>query len=186
MKKGILAILVVLLISLPSALCLAEEESETEEIFSSGEWDYYINDDGTATISGWAGDDVEVVIPEEIDGIQVTQIGNDAFVLCDSLTTITIPESVTQIGDSAFAYCGSLTDITIPASVTQIGDWAFAYCSSLTDITIPESVTQIGDSAFAFCSSLILIVERDSYAVQYAKDNGILYEYTDANDWLNS
>ena len=56
---------------------------------------------------------------------------------------------------------------------------------------VPASVTFIGKSAFkksAFMSreSLTLTVDRDSYALQYAKENGIDYTYTDALDWLNS
>ncbi|MCI6039301.1 MAG: leucine-rich repeat protein [Clostridiales bacterium] len=95
-----------------------------------------------------------------------------------------IPQGITSIGDAAFAGCDSLTDITIPDSVTTIGDSAFGLCDSLTSITLPDSVTSIGDSAFYGCNSLILTVGRDSYAKQYAVENGIQYTYPDANNWL--
>ena len=62
-----------------------------------------------------------------------------------------IPNSVTNIGDNAFWHCESLTNINIPNSVTNIGDRAFMYCKSLTNINIPNSVTNIGDCAFAEC-----------------------------------
>ena len=57
--------------------------------------------------------------------------------------------SVTSIGDEAFLHCLSLTSITIPNSVTSIGGYAFLYCSSLTSISIPNSVTSIGYKAFS-------------------------------------
>ena len=42
--------------------------------------------------------------------------------------------SLTAIGNYAFAYCDSLTSVTIPDSVTTIGEYAFYYCDSLTNI----------------------------------------------------
>ena len=84
----------------------------------------------------------------------VTYIGNDAFGCCESLTNINIPNSVTNIGDRAFRGCNSLTSINIPNSVTYIGNSAFGECESLTNINIPNSVTNIGDWAFERCESL--------------------------------
>ena len=85
----------------------------------------------------------------------VTSIGNSAFSMCDSPTSINIPDSVTTIGDKAFYRCHSLTNINIPNSVTSIGNEAFV-CCHLTNINIPNSVTSIGDRAF-WCSSLTSI-----------------------------
>ena len=84
----------------------------------------------------------------------VTSIGNSAFLDCTSLTSISIPDSVTSIGNSAFSDCTSLTSINIPDSVTSIGNSAFSDCTSLTSISIPDSVTSIEDYAFSGCSRL--------------------------------
>ena len=92
----------------------------------------------------------------------VTSIGSYAFNLCESLTSITIPDSVTSIGSYAFSSCKSLTNITIPDGVTSIGDAAFYGCESLTSITIPDSVTSIGKMAFYCCSSLTSVTIPDS------------------------
>lgn len=82
-------------------------------------------------------------------GVKV--IGNSAFLGCESLTNINIPNSVTNIGDGAFSGCNSLTSINIPNSVTYIGNSAFRECESLTNINIPNSVTNIGNNAFYCC-----------------------------------
>ena len=54
-------------------------------------------------------------------------ICDGAFCGCESLQSVTIPNSVTNIGDEAFGWCKSLQSITIPNSVTKIGNYAFFY-----------------------------------------------------------
>ncbi|WP_144318975.1 leucine-rich repeat domain-containing protein, partial [Flavobacterium psychrophilum] len=67
----------------------------------------------------------------------VTAIGESAFVHCNNLTSVTIPNSVTTIGDYVFGDCFGLTSVTIPNSVITINRGAFAGCSGLTSVTIP-------------------------------------------------
>ena len=92
----------------------------------------------------------------------VTNIGEDAFSGCASLTSINIPEGVTNIGDGAFSGCSSLESITLPSSVKTMGNTIFANCSSLESINIPEGVTSIGERAFYFCDSLTSITIPNS------------------------
>ena len=65
-----------------------------------------------------------------------------------------IPKSIISIGDNAFLGCTGLTSVSIPNSVTAIGDYAFDGCYGLTSVTIPNSVTFIGSEAFYGCSGL--------------------------------
>ena len=106
--------------------------------------------------------DTDIVIPSTYNGLPVTSIGEEAFSLCQSLTSIEIPDSVTSIGSRAFFYCSSLKSVVIGDSVTSIGYDAFFRCSSLTSIEIPDSVTSIGDYAFLDCSSLTIYCEATS------------------------
>ena len=92
----------------------------------------------------------------------VTTIGDETFVSCYSLTSVTIGDSVTTIGEGAFADCTSLTSVNIPDSVTTIGDLAFYYCTSLTSVNIGNSVTRIGYCAFHSCTSLTSVTIGDS------------------------
>ena len=141
--------------------------------FQSGDLYYNITSDSTVAVtyqeyyssSNYASI-YTVTVPETVTyygtTYSVTSIGDEAFLYCRSLTSITIPNSVTSIGDEAFSYCSSLTSITIPNSVTSIGSSAFSYCSSLTSVTIGESVTSIGERAFQDCRSLTSITIPNS------------------------
>ena len=147
MKKKLIAGIALLLICMYPVSCFAREETETE-VFHSGEWEYLMNEDGTVTISHWSGEAESLVIPGELDGRQVTVIGDGAFITCTGLKEVTIPDSVAQIGKSAFYECSGLVSVSIPGSVAQIGDHAFCLCTALKDMSIPDSVTRIGKMAF--------------------------------------
>ncbi len=86
-------------------------------------------------------DKVRIPSEGEFEGrtYPVTEISQDAFCSCDSLTSINIPDSVTEIGEKAFLFCSGLTSISIPDSVTMIGSWAFEGCSNLRKIIISDA-----------------------------------------------
>ena len=115
---------------------VADEERKT---FTSGDYQYALLDDGTVEIAGYKGSADLLAIPAELDGKAVTSIGDCAFYLCSSLTSVSIPNSVTAIGDYAFCSCSSLTFVSIPDSVEQIGTNPFVACSALKTISVsPE------------------------------------------------
>ena len=74
---------------------------------SSGKYLYNINDDGTAVIVGYTGWDLSLVIPDRLKGHPVVSIGEEAFSDRDTLTVVTIPDSITSIDHAAFSDCDS-------------------------------------------------------------------------------
>ena len=111
-----------------------------------------------------------VDIPEFINSMLVTSIGDEAFLGCRDLTSITIPSSVTSIGDGVFRDCGKLTNIHVQNGNTKYVDvdgvlFNFSktkllqYPAAKTNqtYTIPSSVTSIGKWAFSSCQNLTSI-----------------------------
>lgn len=129
---------------------------------------YEICDDGTVSIYDYDGNEETVIIPSEIDGKPVKEIGGmghskfkhliveegimeilkDAFGECEKLETVSLPEGITALNTSVFAGCVRLVSINIPSTVKTIGTAAFANCWKLKNVVIPEGVTSIGDGAF--------------------------------------
>ncbi|MCR5685129.1 MAG: leucine-rich repeat domain-containing protein [Lachnospiraceae bacterium] len=97
-------------------------------------------------------------IPDELDGIKITAIGqwacyNNEEGRRDHLKTVILPESITRLDNGAFHNC-VFKSIKLPESLEEIGDQAFEGCANLKSIDIPSSVTTIGRRAFAECTSL--------------------------------
>ncbi|MDE6026012.1 MAG: leucine-rich repeat domain-containing protein [Lachnospiraceae bacterium] len=153
-KKIICIMLSMLILIVPFAPFICGDVKAADAL-QSGDFKYILLDDGTVEISTYTGSGIEeVVIPDKIDGKNVTSIGRGAFFMKSSFTSIEIPSSITSIGNRAFDGCRSLTSVKIPSSVTSIGEGAFDGCKSLTRIEIPSSVTSIGKDVFSGCTSL--------------------------------
>lgn len=119
----------------------------------------------------------------------VTSIGDNAFLICDSLQSIDVSES-----NSNYLSCdGVLFDkyksilikypqgkkelsFMIPDGVKSIKQYAFDNCKSLRSITIPDSVKRIASDAFYHCDNLTILAPAGSYAIEYARDNGIKFK----------
>ncbi len=121
--------------------------------------------DSTVEITGYVGSGGEVVIPAEIEGLDVTSIGTGAFSGFSTITSVIIPDSVTNIGDSAFQGCSGLTSLTLPQYLGMVGESAFAYCSALESLELPETVTDIGKRTFMGCETLTEITIPDNVVI---------------------
>lgn len=96
----------------------------------------------------------ELTVPETVNGMTVTAIGEFCFSECDSLTTVILPETVELIDHMAFYDCDSLRGIFIPEGVTEIGEEAFSDCDALEAISLPASLELLDESVFNDCQKL--------------------------------
>lgn len=113
----------------------------------------YEMEDGSVTITGYTGSDLEIYIPATINDRPVTAIGEEAFRKYD-MTHITIPNSVTQIDGFAFNDCKCLTSVKMSQNIVTISEFAFYSCPALTEVVFPDSLLKIGTAAFEGCTSL--------------------------------
>ena len=112
---------------------------------------YTVSNNG-ATITGYSGNEKNIVIPASVDGYTVVAIGDNAFI-DTSIESVIISESVTSVGWFAFDGCVKLRSITVPSSVTSIGYCAFGNAESIATI---------------YCHA-------DSFVLKYAKSYGLSY-----------
>ena len=75
-----------------------------------------------------------VEIPEEINGVTITSIGEYAFDGCNELDFVYISEGVTSIGAGAFNNCSRLSYVVMPATMMVVGEGAFGGCSSMSTV----------------------------------------------------
>ena len=129
------------------------KKSRNASMAEENGYKYYISG-GNAVIDSYVGEETEIVIPETLGGLSVTEIGYAAFSGNTSITSVKIPETVTRINHDAFNGCTSLSSVEVPESVVSIQDGAFAYCASLSSIAVPESLSRIEDNTFLGCTSL--------------------------------
>lgn len=88
-----------------------------------------------------------IVIPAEIDGKPVTEIGDECFKYCYG-ETVSLPDTIRVIGERAFMFCSYVESIEVPKGCVRIGTHAFDSCARLEEVKIPDTVTFIGFSAF--------------------------------------
>ena len=112
----------------------------------------YVVNGNKATITGYVGEQTNLVIPATVDGYKVVAIDDSAF------------EGL------------HIKSVIISDGVETIGWFAFNGCAFLSSVTVPSSVSSIGHDAFGSSgTSLTLYCHADSFAAAYAKSYGITY-----------
>lgn len=152
MKKRFVSLLVALSITLTFLPIGAVAAAPIK--FTNGNLKYTVNADGeSVTVSGTSGNPTQLNIESSIlyngTNYTVTKIATWAFYDArNTLTEVTLPNTVDEIEYQAFFNCSNLTKVIIPEGVRKIGQAAFYGCSQLTSITIPSTITNM-DTAFS-------------------------------------
>ena len=160
-----------------------EDESPYQTGFQSGDYTYYVQEDGGACITNYKGLGYALNLPKELNGHAVKRIGRGAFAN-RSMVSITLPDTLTAIGDEAFYRCRFLSDIQLPAGIKAIGGMAFFNCDSLVSINLPDSLTTLGEAVFKGTDSMKNFEVSANHptlkamdGVLYTKDESTLLQY---------
>lgn len=150
-------------------ICAAEfRVFGTEEPAETPVWEYEAEGDSVRIIN-YKGTDTNVVIPETIDGKEVSSIGSmntstsvfkEAYDKGVMIESVEMPDTVVLINQHAFRGIASLKTVKLSQNLTEIRTSAFLDCASLEKIDIPATVTDIGNNAFIGCEALKTVIIR--------------------------
>ncbi len=159
MKKLITLVMAMLLLMPTLPGCgNSEEEKAPDPVTPAAEFEYSKFTSETTgnteiRIDKHIGESVRVVIPDTIDDLPVTAVGDSAF-LKSKIEAIILPHSVITLGRGAFALCTSLAEVTLSRQITVISPSTFSACTALKQLKLPDSVIHIEKKAFENCRAL--------------------------------
>ena len=135
-------------------------ENESSLIMEIAEYEY-VDDkysEGGIELTKYNGTDTTVTIPKQIDGMNVTSIGESAFEENENITSVTIPNTVTDIKDNAFARCTNLLNVTFEDNSQIDGIWDEVFSeTAIQEFTVPENCRYVM-SAFTFCNDITKVI----------------------------
>ena len=91
---------------------------------------------------------LSIHLPEGLESV-----GYCAFLACDSVVTISLPNSLTDFNDG-FRKMRGLKTIKFPQQMKSISAAAFVDCTALEELYIPEGIERIEFDAFGRCYGL--------------------------------
>lgn len=106
------------------------------------------------TISKYKGQNEKVLIPDKINDIPVTEIGDSSFIENQKIKNVILPDSIRNIQRCSFENCINLEEITLSQNLEFIGERAFSK-TGLISINFPESLKTISASLFFNCKKLV-------------------------------
>lgn len=112
---------------------------------------FYKSNHNHVIVLGFSGKSItNVVIPDTIDGLPVTEIADSAFANDSYIETVSLGTNLTKIGRSAFSYDDNIVSVSGMNRLTYIDESAFEGASSLEgDISFSSYLSYIGSMAFA-------------------------------------
>ena len=124
------------------------------------------------TLKGYVGDETDIVLPTEVNGVTITTIWGNAFKDNIAITSIKIPEGYTTLAGSAIRSCTSLKSVSLPNSLTgAIGTFQFRDCPALESVNVPYGINNLNSYAFYGCTNPNLVIDIQSVNITTVGSN---------------
>ena len=143
---------------------LANVSAAVKDTFEIGDLTYTVLTEsgttGTVSVKATSTEITgKVIIPEKVSnkGIEytVTQIKDQGFRDCVSLTNVKIPETVNYVGTCGFYHCESLDSLVFPNDDLTFSFWyVMQGCKNLRYVRLPENLKRLSYFMFAECENL--------------------------------
>lgn len=157
-------------------------------IVAGEEFDYYLNENGTYTITGYSGESEVLEIPAYINGIAVTALGVYSLYNNYRFEKIILPETMEKIEECALTCNGNLEYIEVAEDNPYLCDvdgvlfdknitTVIYYPEGLDDkiYTLPSTVTTLGNYSFHYTNletlNLPSALKRIEYRAFYCASN---------------
>ena len=151
--QRILGVLLTGLIVLNSISFTAIAESTDPELFIIDSY----------TLKGYVGNETDIVLPEEVNGVTITTVWGNAFKDNTAITSIKVPESYTTLAGSAIKGCTSLKNVSLPNSLTgALGTFQFRDCPALESVNVPYGINNLNSYVFYGCTNPNLVIDIQS------------------------
>jgi hypothetical protein len=146
------------------------------------DFNYVLTEDGKGVrISRYTGKGGAVIIPAEIEGYPVVELGTKVFYGEDNssygpgynITSVVIPASVKKINKECFSWIENLKSVTIQGTGVELGQWAFTKNINLIELKIPDGDNVLipsasyGAHAFYGCTKLPLAMRARLVAMGF-------------------
>lgn len=114
----------------------------------------YDAEKGTGTITAYNGSAEVLVIPQSVDGITVTHIGDKVFESNETLRAVRLADTVQELGEYSFRYAKSLELVVTGTGLRLLDDCSFWDCEALRQVVLNEGLEEIGGLGFIGCEAL--------------------------------
>lgn len=153
------------LLCILAAVCICPKKVAAEvKICGDFEYQYDTKTDGIEIVK-YHGTAKKLTLPNTIEGLPVTVIGESAFwdeeavfdipyARNETLKEVILPDTVKNIKEDAFLGCVKLKKVTLPKKLEDLGEGVFASCEKLESINLPNTLHSIPDFTFSDCYSL--------------------------------